>query len=141
MTDENTSKPKKMAIVVAEGSFDKAMMPLILATTGASMGMEVHVFFTFWGLNLLKKDANPKLPGLFRIMTGWFKKRMAKIGLEDFQSQREMAIDLGVNMYACSTTMNIMGMQKEQLVDGIKVLGAAAFLNIAAESDIQLFIG
>jgi len=130
-----------MAIVVAEGSFDKAMMPLILATTGASMGMEMHVFFTFWGLNLLKKNANPKLPGLLRLMTGWFRKRMAKIGLEGFQSQREMAIDLGVNMYACSTTMNIMDIQKEQLVDGVKVLGAAAFLNIAAESDIQLFIG
>lgn len=141
MTDGSTSEPKKMAIVVAEGSFDKAMMPLILATTGASMGMEVHVFFTFWGLNLLKKNANPKLPGLFRLMTGWFRKRMAKIGLEGFRSQREMAIDLGVNMYACSTTMNIMDIQKEQLVDGVKVLGAAAFLNIAAESDIQLFIG
>ena len=79
-------KPRKMAIVVSEGSFDKAMMPMILATTGATMGMETHVFFTFFGLNLLKKNANPKLAGLYRLFTGVFKKRMKKIGVEDFQA-------------------------------------------------------
>jgi len=141
MSAELAPGQKKLAIVVAEGTYDKAMMPLILATTASSMGMEVHVFFTFWGLNLLKKSANPKLPGLFRLMTGWFRKRMSKVGVEDFASQRQMAIELGANLYACSTTMSILQIDRGQLIDGIKVLGAAAFLNIAADSDIQLFIG
>jgi len=130
-----------MAIVVSEDSFDKAMMPMILATTGATMGMEVHVFFTFFGLNLLKKDADPKLKGLYRLFTGMFKKRMKKVGVDDFQAQRELAIEMGANLYACSTTMNMMELSESQMVDGITVLGAAAFLDIAAESEIQLFIG
>jgi peroxiredoxin family protein len=132
---------KRLAIVVSEGTFDKAIMSMMLANTGASLGMEVHVFFTFFGLNLLKKDVNPKLSGMYRLFTGMFKKRMKKIGVEDFKAQREMAIDLGANLYACNTTMNLMGLNIEQMVDGVKVLGAAAFLDIAADSDIPLFIG
>jgi peroxiredoxin family protein len=137
-TEEST---RKMAIVVSEGSFDKAMMPMILATTGATMGMEVHVFFTFFGLNLLKKDADPKLSGFYRLFTGMFKKRMRKIGVEDFNSQRELAIEMGANLYACSTTMKMLDLTEDQMVEGTRVLGAAAFLDIAAESEIQLFIG
>ncbi|MFP4169634.1 MAG: DsrE/DsrF/DrsH-like family protein [Methanomassiliicoccales archaeon] len=138
MADEES---RAMAIVVSEGSYDKAMMPLIMGTTGASMGMDVHIFFTFFGLNLLKKGANPKLPGLFRLMTGWFKKRMKKVGVEDFAAQMEMAKEMGVKLYACSTTMNVMGMTEEQMIEGISVLGAASFLDIASEAEIQLFIG
>ncbi|MBC7108796.1 MAG: DsrE/DsrF/DrsH-like family protein [Methanomassiliicoccales archaeon] len=135
------AEAKRLSIVVSEGTFDKAMMSVILANTAASMGMEVHVFYTFFGLKLLKKGANPKLPGIYRLFTGVFRKRMAKIGIEDFSNQLKMAIDLGVNVYACSTTMNLMQVKKEDMIDGVKVLGAAAFLNIAADSDIQLFIG
>jgi peroxiredoxin family protein len=141
MSPDEEDKPRKMAIVVSEGSFDKAMMPMILATTGATMGMEVHIFFTFFGLNLLKKDANPKLSGFYRLFTGMFKKRMKKVGVDDFQAQRELAIEMGANLYACSTTMRMMDLSESQMVDGIKVLGAAAFLDIAADSEIQLFIG
>lgn len=141
MSSDNEETPKGMAIVVSEGTFDKAMMPMMLANTGVSLGMDVHVFFTFFGLNLLKKEANPKLSGMYRLFTGMFKKRMKKIGVEDFKAQRETAIELGVNLYACSTTMNLLGLSTEQMVDGVKVLGAAAFLDIAADSDIQLFVG
>lgn len=141
MNPDDVSDTRKMAIVVSEGSFDKAMMPMILATTGATMGMDVHVFFTFFGLNLLKKDANPKLKGFYRLFTGMFKKRMKKVGVEGFQAQRELAIEMGANLYACGTTMKMMELSESQMVEGIKVLGAAAFLDIAAESEIQLFIG
>jgi len=138
---EESEKPRSLAMVVSEGSYDKAMMAMILGTTGASMGMDVHVFFTFFGLNLLKKGANPKLPGFFRLMTGWFRKRMKTVGVEDFAQQLEIAKEMGANVYACSTTMNVMGVKKEELIDGIKVLGAASFLDIAADADVQLFIG
>jgi peroxiredoxin family protein len=137
MADET----KKMVIVVSEGTFDKGMMAMMIANTAASMGMEVHIFFTFFGLNLLKKGAKPKLPGMYRLFTGMFVKRMAKGGVVNFPEQLTMATDLGVNLYACSTTMSLMNVTKENMVDGVKVLGAAGFLNIAADTDMQYFIG
>ncbi len=132
---------KKLAIVVSEGTFDKGMEAMIIANTAASMGMEVHVFYTFFGLSLLKKGVKPKLPGMYRLFTGMFVKRMAKGGITDYNDQIQTAIDLGVNLYACSTTMTLMNVTKEKMVDGVKVLGAAGFLNIAADTDMQYFIG
>jgi peroxiredoxin family protein len=132
---------KKMVIVVSEGTFDKGMMAMMIANTAASMGMEVSIFFTFFGLNLLKKGANPKLPGMWRLFTGMFRKKMAAGGVPGFSEQLSMAMDLGVNIYACSTTMSIMGLTKEKMVDGVQVLGAAGFLGKAAETDMQYFIG
>jgi peroxiredoxin family protein len=132
---------KKLALVVSEGNFDKAMMSMMLANTAASMGMEVHVFYTFFGLGLLKRGANPKLAGMYRLFTGVFRKRMAKVGIDDFGGQLKLANELGVNMYACATTMGLMGIKKEDMVEGIKILGAAGFLDIAADSKVHLFIG
>lgn len=132
---------KKIAIVISEGTFDKAMMSMMIANTAASMGTEVHVFHTFFGLQLLKKGASPKLPGKFRFFTGMFIKKMKKIGLEDYQGQLKMAAELGVNILACSTTMELMGIKKEDMVDGVKIIGAAGFLDLAMDADSTLFIG
>jgi len=132
---------KKLAIVVSEGTFDKGMMAMMIGNTAAAMGMEVHIFFTFFGLNLLKRGARPKLPGIYRLFTGMFVKRMAKGGVEDFGGQLATAKELGVNLYACSTTMALMNVTAEKMVDGVKVLGASGFLNIAADTDMQYFIG
>jgi len=131
----------KMCMVVAEGSFDKAMMPLILGNTAASMGMEVHVFYTFFGLKLLKAGNKPKLPGMMRLFTGMIRKKMAKNKIPLPEEMMKTALDLGVNFYACSTSMTIMGVTEADLAKGVKVLGAAAFLNIAADAKVNLFIG
>ena len=131
----------KFVMVVAEGSFDKAMMPLIMGTTAASMGMEVHVFYTFFGLKLLKKGVRPKLKGLMSLFTGMIEKKMKKLKVPGYDEMMAQAKDLGVNFYACSTSMMLMGIKESDLVDGVKVLGASAFLNIAADSKVQLFIG
>jgi peroxiredoxin family protein len=132
---------KKVSMVVAEGSFDKAMMPFIVGTTAASMGMEVHIFFTFFGLSLLKKNTKPKLPGMMRLFTGMIINKMKKLKIPDFEEMKAQATALGVHLYACSTSMTIMNVKKEDLIEGAEILGAAAFLDIAAESDVQLFIG
>ncbi len=132
---------KKMAIVLAEGTFDKAMMPFMLGVTGAASGIEVHVFFTFWGINVLKKNAKPKLPGLWKPFTGMMIKKMKKKKIATLDELLKQAQELGVKLYACNTTMELMDIKKEDLIDGIEVIGAAGFLKIAAESDIQLFIG
>jgi len=135
------SDTKKLVIVVSEGTFDKGMMAMMIANTAASMGMEVHIFFSFFGLNLLKKGAKPKLPGMYRLFTGMFVKRMANVGVGNFSEQLTMALDLGVNLYGCSTTMELMNVTQDKMVDGVKVLGAAGFLDLAADSDMQYFIG
>jgi peroxiredoxin family protein len=132
---------KKIAIVVSEGTFDKGMMSMMIANTAASMGMEVHIFHTFFGLNLLKKSKSPKLPGMFRLFTGTFIKKMKKIGVDNYSEQMKMALELGVNIYACNTTLALLGMKKEDMYDGVKILGAAGFLDIAVDADSTMFIG
>lgn len=131
----------KVSIIVSEGSFDKAMMPFIVGTTAASMGMEVHIFFTFFGLKLLKKGTKPKLPGMMSLFTGMIIKKMKKLNIPDFEELKGQAVDLGVHLYACSTSMSIMSVKKEDLIEGAEILGAAKFLDIAADSKVQLFIG
>lgn len=131
----------KFCMVVSEGSFDKAMMPLIMGNTAASMGMEVHVFYTFFGLKLLKKGVKPKLPGLWRIGTGMMIKKMKKVNYPGYDEMLKQAKELGVNFYACSTSMSLMGVKQEDLIDGTKVLGASKFLDLAADSKTTLFIG
>jgi len=126
---------------VSEGSFDKAMMPLIMGTTAASMGMEVHVFYTFFGLKLLKKNVRPKLPGMMRLFTGMIEGKMRKQNIPSFDEMMKQAKELGINFYACSTSMNLMNITKEELIPEAKVLGASAFLNMAADAKINLFIG
>jgi peroxiredoxin family protein len=135
------AETKKFAMVVSEGSFDKAMMAMMMANTAASMGIETHIFYTFFGLNLIKKGAKPKMPGMMRLFTGMMIKKMKGIGIDGYQEQLDMAKELGVKIYACNTSMEMMGIKKEDLIDGITVLGAAAFLDIGTDSDMQLFIG
>lgn len=131
----------KFCMVVSEGSFDKAMMPLIMGNTAASMGMEVHVFYTFFGLKLLKKGVKPKLPGLWRIGTGMMIKKMKKVNYPSYDEMLKQAKELGVNFYACSTSMTLMGVKESDLLEGTKVLGASKFLDLAADSKTTLFIG
>ena len=135
------SEAKRMVIMASEGTFEKGMMAMTIANTAASMGMEVHMFFTYFGLNLLKRGARPKLPGTFRLFTGMFIKRMAKGGVADFPEQLAMATGHGVKLHACSTSMSLMNVKQSDVVDGVNVLDTAGFLNIAVGSDVQYFIG
>ncbi|HUU06889.1 MAG TPA: DsrE/DsrF/DrsH-like family protein [Thermoplasmata archaeon] len=131
----------RVVMVVSEGSFDKALMPLIIGTTAASMGMEVHLFYTFFGLKLLKKGVRPKLKGLMRPFTGMIQNKMKKLKVPGFDEMMQQAKELGVNFYACSTSMALLGVKESDLVDGVKVLGASAFVDIAADSKASFFIG
>jgi peroxiredoxin family protein len=132
---------KKLVMVISEGTFDKAMESMMIANTAASMGIDVHIFHTFFGLPLLMKNADPKMPGEMAAQTDMFKQKMKSVGVEDYESQKKMAVELGVHLYACSTSMEMMGVKKEHLTEGVTILGAAGFLNIAADSDMQFFIG
>ncbi|MCR4428648.1 MAG: DsrE/DsrF/DrsH-like family protein [Caldiserica bacterium] len=131
---------KKLAIVVSENSLDKAMMPMFLGTAGAALDAEVHLFFTFWGLFLLKKDYKPKLKGMMAPFTGMMISKMKAKNIPGYSELLTQARELGVKLYACSTSMDMMGIKKDDLIEGVEVLGATAFLKIAFESDVTLFI-
>ncbi|MFX1564384.1 MAG: DsrE/DsrF/DrsH-like family protein [Promethearchaeota archaeon] len=142
MTERNGKK--RMAIIVSKSTMDMAYPPFILGVTGASMDMDVSVFFTFSGLNLLKKKGGAdsvKLGGLMRIGTGMMKGRMKKAGAKALPEMIRDAKDLGAKLYACQMTMDVMNIKREDLIDEVDdVLGAAAFLNFAKDADITLFI-
>jgi peroxiredoxin family protein len=137
-------KPKKMAIIVHSGSLDKLYPVFMLSSTGAAMDVETHLFFTFWGLNALKKGGleSAGLPGLMTIDTGMMKEKIKNAKVPSLTDLLKMCRQMGnVKIYACSTTMEMMGVKKEELIPEVDdIVGAASFLSIALDSDVQLFI-
>ncbi|MCG3252646.1 MAG: DsrE/DsrF/DrsH-like family protein [Candidatus Heimdallarchaeota archaeon] len=138
------AETKKMAIVVHSGTLDLAYPPLMLAAAAGASDIEVDIFFTFWGLNLLKKKGlkRAKLGGAWRLGTGMMKMMIKRTGMATLPDLLEAVMETGkVRLWACTATMDIMMVKKEQLIDGLEgYMGAAGFLDIAADCDIQLFI-
>ena len=155
---------EKMTLVFFSGTLDKAIAMMFLATTAASMNMEVSVFFTFWGLSFLKKGKFYKGKGILQKMMEFMmpsskaalpltdmnmlglgpvmmKKMMENTRTPSLEEFFKMAKTFGVKIYACSTSCGIMGIEKENMIDGVDgVLGAAAFLAEAQKAKINLFI-
>jgi len=139
-----TENRKKMAIIVHSGSLDKLYPVFMLSSTGGAMDAEVHLFFTFWGMDAIKKGGLDKagLPGLMTIGTGMMKDKIKKVGIPTLKELLAMCRDTeNVKIYACSTTMELMDVKKEELIPEVdEIVGAATFLDIAMDCDVQLFI-
>jgi peroxiredoxin family protein len=153
---------KKMAIIATKGALDMAYPPLILASTAAALGWEVQVFFTFYGLQLLRKDlngihisplANPAmpmpvpmpvvvqmLPGMEAMATSMMKAKMKKKGVASLQELRALCMEADVKFIACQMTVDLFEFSKDDFIDGIDFGGAATFLKFAGETDVCLFI-
>ena len=153
---------KKMAIIATKGALDMAYPPLILASTAAALGWEVQVFFTFYGLQLLRKNldsikisplANPAmpmpvpmpvivamLPGMESMATMMMKDKMKKKGVASLLELRDVCIESDVKFIACQMTVDLFDFSKSDFIDGIEYGGAATFLKFAGETDICLFI-
>ncbi len=153
---------KKMAIIATKGALDMAYPPLILASTAAALGWEVQVFFTFYGLQLLRKDlsgikisplANPAmpmpvpmpvvvqmLPGMESMATMMMKGKMKKKGVASLEELRSVCIESDVKLIACQMTVDLFEFRKSDFIDGIEYGGAATFLKFAGETDVCLFI-
>ncbi|MET0566769.1 MAG: DsrE/DsrF/DrsH-like family protein [Acidimicrobiia bacterium] len=152
---------RRIALVASKGTLDQAYPPLILATTAASLGWEAGVYFTFYGLDIIHNDrleslkvaslANPAgpiqlpnllgaLPGATAAATKIMKKWMSDARMPTVPEFIEMAQGLDVRFFACSTTMGVMGVQEGDLIKGCEIAGAAAFLDFAADADVQLFV-
>ena len=153
---------KKMAIIATKGALDMAYPPLILASTAAALGWEVQVFFTFYGLQLLRKDisdtaisplANPAmpmpvpmpvvvsvLPGMQAMATSMMKAKMKKKGVASLEELRTLCQEAEVKFIACQMTVDLFEFQKSDFIDNIEYGGAATFMKFAGESDVCLFI-
>jgi len=155
-----------MSMIVTKGTLDWAYPPFILATTAAAMGLEVNMFFTFYGLGLLKKDLNLKistlgnpamempmmgmhmalpniisaLPGVDGLATGMMKDLIKKKGVASIEELRELAIEAEVKMVACQMTMDLFEYKMEDMIAGPELGGAATFIEMASKSDINLYI-
>ena len=166
MSAVETANAKTMTIIVTKGSLDWAYPPFILATTAAAMGVDVTMFFTFYGLPLLLKKldlqvtplgnaamkmpimgmhvAMPNivgmLPGVTAGATTMMKNLIAKKGVASIEDLREAAIESDVKMIACQMTMDLFDYKLEDMIEGPTLGGAATYMEGALKSDINLFI-
>ncbi len=155
-----TEKRNKLVIVCSKGSLDMAYPPLMLATTASAMGMEVDLYFTFWGINMVRKTTvdglkvspvgNPAMsmpnilgiiPGMSRLATYMMKKKMGEMKMPTIKEMIHTAKEAGVKFHACSPSMQMMGLTKDDLIPEVDdIIGATTYLDLASEEAITLFI-
>jgi peroxiredoxin family protein len=138
------SKKKKLALIVHSGTMDRLLCAFILSSTAAAMDIETHLYFTFWGLNMLKKGALDKasLPATYKQYEEMLKTKMKEMKYPTpYEMLKRMKATGNVKIYACSPTMEMFGVTNETLIPEVdQIAGAAAFLDIAADADITLLI-
>ncbi len=156
---------KKLAIIATKGTLDWGYPPFILSSTAAALGYDVQIFFTFYGLQLLKKKmtvqvsplGNPgmpmpmamdkwfpvigtAIPGMQSIMTLMMKSKMKAKGVASLEELRGLCIESDVKMVACQMTVDLFDMSPSDFISGIEYGGAATFFEFAGESDVCLYM-
>ncbi len=156
---------KKMLIIATKGSLDWAYPPFILGSTAAALGFEVQMFFTFYGLQLLKKKLNLQvtplgnpgmpmpmamdkwfpvlgtaLPGMQGMMTMMMKSKMKKKGIATIDELRDLCVEADVKLLACQMTVDLFDFKPSDLLDGLDYVGASSALAFGGEADISLYI-
>ena len=160
-SEKPKKKPRKVAIIASKGTLDMAYPPLILATAAAAMGAEVEMFFTFYGLNIIRKRknqslqiapvANPAmpvtmpniigmLPGMTPAATTMMRNMFKQHNVETIPQLLQDALDSDVKLIGCQMTMDVMGIKAEDFIEGVEIGGAATFLRFAFDADVSLFI-
>jgi peroxiredoxin family protein len=157
-------KRKKLAMVVFSGDMDKLVAAFSIAGGAAASNMDVTMFFTFWGLRALKKknirtgrsflgrlfgffsggDIDKSAPSkmkFFGIGSWMFKKMMKAKHIPSLGEMRQLAVEMGVRMYGCQMSMEVMEIPRESMIDEVaQCVGVAFFLEQAEQADISLFI-
>ena len=138
------SQTKKIALVVQSGTIDKLYCAFILASTSVAMGWEAHLYFTFWGLQSLAKGAMEKavLPGDYKHLEETMRKNLERMKYPSpYDMLKRMKQSGKCTIYACTPTMEMFGIKREDLVPEVdSMVGAATFLDIAAGADVSMFI-
>ena len=158
-----TSEQGKTLILFSD-DLDKTLATFVLANGAAATGKKVSIFFTFWGLNAIKKVRKPKVKkDIFGRMFGWMlpadstqlalskmnmlgigskmmRYLMRKKGVDSLETLRQQAIDQGVEFIACQMSMDVMGIKREELLDNVTVGGVASYMERAEQANVNLFI-
>ncbi len=157
MAEQKT--PRKLCLIASKGSLDMAYPPMILANAARMSGIETHIFFTFWGVDIITNKkmngvnvavvGNPNMHPWFHIPTiigvipfmsaaaSWMMNReIAKLDFPPVGEFMEMLVDAGAHVYGCKMSMDMMKLKKEDLIDGASVLGAMEFMDIAEGAQI-----
>lgn len=155
----NDKQPRKLCMIASKGSLDMAYPPMILANAGRMSGVEVHMFFTFWGLDIITKKKMDKLhvatvgnpsmhpsfhiptwvggiPGMSAIASGMMRNEIEKLDFPPVGEFMQMLVDSGAHIYGCKMSMDMMGLKKEDLIEGAEVLGAMEFMELADGAQI-----
>ncbi len=155
-TEPETQQVERLMIILSKGTLDMVYPAFMIATTAATMGKEVHMFFTFWGMNAVttKTSANLKvasvgnpglpmpnilgmIPGMTSMATSMMKGRIGKAKVPSIPEMIKTAKDLGVKLHACSTTLEVMGTTKEMLLPEVDdIVGAATMLELSDKAQI-----
>lgn len=162
-TQPQISEQGKTLILFSD-DLDKTLATFVLANGAAATGKKVSIFFTFWGLNAIKKECKPKVKkDIFGRMFGWMlpadstklalskmnmlgigskmmRYLMRKKGVDSLETLRQQAIDQGVEFIACQMSMDVMGIKREELLDNVTVGGVASYMERAEQANVNLFI-
>jgi peroxiredoxin family protein len=161
---EGKKAKRKLCLVASKGSLDMAYPPLILANAARMSGIDVDLFFTFWGLDIITKSkmkkiniatvGNPSfsmapyapwfkiptwmglLPGMSKVATWMMNREIKKLDFPPVDEFVEMIIDTGARVFGCQMSMDMMGLTEEDLVEGAEVLGAMEFMEMSADAQV-----
>lgn len=156
----NGNGHRKLCLVASKGSLDMAYPPLILANAARMSGIEAHIFFTFWGLDIITKSKYKKLnvatvgnpnmhpwfhiptwmgviPGMSAAATWMMNREIDKLDFPPVDEFVEVLVDSGACIYGCKMSMDMMKLTKDDLVEGAEVLGAMEFLDIAEGAQVM----
>ena len=156
---------KRLTIIATKGTLDWAYPPFILASTAAALGYQVTMFFTFYGLQLLKKKLDLKvsplgnpgmpmpmgmnswfpvlgtaIPGMERMMTGMMKNTIKSKGVATIEELRDLCLEADAKLIGCQMTIDLFDMKREDFIDDIDIGGAATYFEHAVEANVNLFI-
>ena len=156
---------RKLTLIASKGTLDWAYPPFILASTAAAVGYQVTMFFTFYGLQLLRKDLNLKvsplgnpgmpmpmgmnkwfpvlgttIPGMETMMTQMMKNTIKSKGVATIQELRDLCLEAEVKMIGCQMTIDLFDMKREDFIDDIEIGGAATWMENAGDAAVNLFI-
>ena len=156
---------KRLTIIATKGTLDWAYPPFILASTAAALGYQVTMFFTFYGLQLLKKELNltvsplgnpgmpmpmgmnswfpvlgTAIPGIETMMTRMMKNTIKSKGVATIEELRDLCLEADAKLIGCQMTIDLFDMKREDFIDNIDIGGAATYFEHAGEANVNLFI-
>jgi NADPH-dependent 2,4-dienoyl-CoA reductase/sulfur reductase-like enzyme/peroxiredoxin family protein/rhodanese-related sulfurtransferase/TusA-related sulfurtransferase len=162
--DERAAAGEETTMVVFSDSMDQALANFVIANGAASAGKKVTLFFTFWGLSIIKKAKKPRvkkdfmgrmfsmmLPSSSRKLSlskmnmggmgaAMMRRRMKALNIDSLETMVQNAIESGVRIVACQMSMDVMGVKKEELLDGVEIGGVASYLEAASSAGVNLFV-